>query len=273
MITYTGISGDIRNVVVCDLRSDTVTCPDAAMRAAMAQAEVGDDVYGEDTSILALESRMAGLLGKEAAVFMPTGTQSNLCAIMAHCGRSDQLIVGNTYHIFVDEAAGASVLAGVSMHAVAVDNIGAVSPETVRGAIQDDDFHSAISRLLCLENTAAGQVIPLDQMQAAAHVAWDAGLSVHLDGAQFFNAITALGCEAKELAACADSISVCFSKGLGAPSVLYWLDHPQSLPKPDAIAKSWAEVCAKLVFWPLPPVMRWIIIFQKCPQITIGQPR
>lgn len=217
MSTYAGMSGGIRNAVVCDLRSDTVTCPDTAMRAAMAQAEVGDDVYGEDTSILALEHRMAGLLGKEAAVFMPTGTQSNLCAIMAHCGRGDELIVGNTYHIFVDEAAGASVLAGVSMHAVAVDKIGAVSPETVRGAIKDDDFHSAISRLLCLENTVAGQVIPLDQMQAAAQVAWDAGLSVHLDGARFFNAITALGCEATELAACADSISVCFSKGLGAP--------------------------------------------------------
>ena len=217
MSTYTGLTGGIRNAIICDLRSDTVTSPDAAMRAAMAAAEVGDDVYGEDTSILALEHRMAGLLGKDAAVFMPTGTQSNLCAIMAHCGRGDELIVGDTYHIYVDEAAGASVLAGVSMYAVAVDEIGAVSPDAVRGAIKEDDFHSAISRLLCLENTVGGQVIPLDQMHAAAKVAWDAGLSVHLDGARFFNAITALGCDAKELADCADSVSVCFSKGLGAP--------------------------------------------------------
>jgi threonine aldolase len=217
MSNYSGMKTGIRNAVICDMRSDTVTGPDAAMRAAMATAEVGDDVYGEDPSILALEHRMAGLLGKDAAVFMPTGTQSNLCAIMAHCGRGDELIVGNTYHVYVDEAAGASVLASVSMHAVEVDEIGAVSPDAVRGALKEDDFHSAISRLLCLENTVGGQVIPLDQMKAAAQVAWDAGLSVHLDGARFFNAITVLGCDAKDLADCADSISVCFSKGLGAP--------------------------------------------------------
>lgn len=217
MSSYSGMTAGIRNAVICDMRSDTLTSPDTAMRAAMAAAEVGDDVYGEDTSILALEHRMAGLLGKEAAVFMPTGTQSNLCAIMAHCGRGDELIVGNTYHIYLDEAAGASVLAGVSMHAIAVDEIGALSPDAVRGAIKEDDVHSAISRLLCLENTVGGQVIPLDQMRATAQVARDAGLSVHLDGARFFNAITALGCDAKELADCADSVSVCFSKGLGAP--------------------------------------------------------
>jgi threonine aldolase len=217
MSTYGGMSSGMRNAVICDLRSDTVTCPDAAMRAAIAQAEVGDDVYGEDTSITALEHRMAGMLGKEAGVFMPTGTQSNLCAIMAHCGRGEELIVGDNYHIYVDEAAGASVLASVSMHAVPVDEGNAVTVEAVQGAIKEDDFHSAISRLLCLENTVGGQVIPLDKMRAAAQVAWDAGLSVHLDGARFFNAITALGCEAKALADCADSVSVCFSKGLGAP--------------------------------------------------------
>lgn len=217
MSTYAGMSSGIRNAIICDLRSDTVTCPDTAMRAVMSAAEVGDDVYGEDTSIIALEHRMAGLLGKDAAVFMPTGTQSNLCAIMAHCGRGDELIVGDTYHIFCDEAAGASVLAGVSMHAVPVDDGNAVTADAVRGAIKEDDFHSAISRLLCLENTVGGQVIPLDKMRAAAQVAWDSGLCVHLDGARFFNAITALGCNAKDLADCADSISVCFSKGLGAP--------------------------------------------------------
>ena len=113
MSTYGPMDSGIRNSIVCDLRSDTVTCPDDAMRSAMAAAEVGDDVYGEDPSIIALEYRMAGLLGKDAAMFVSSGTQSNLCAIMAHCGRGDELIVGDAYHIYADEAAGASVLAGV----------------------------------------------------------------------------------------------------------------------------------------------------------------
>ncbi len=204
--------------IICDLRSDTVTQPDAAMRAAIAGAKVGDDVYGEDTTILALEARMAEMLDKEAAVFFPTGTQSNLAAVMAHCGRGDEVIVGNRYHIFCDEAAGASVLAGVSLNPVAPETGGELAPATIAAAIKDDDPHYARSRLLCLENTVGGQAIPIAKMQAAAAVAWDAGLSVHLDGARFFNAITNLGCDAFELSACADSISVCLSKGLGAPA-------------------------------------------------------
>jgi threonine aldolase len=217
MSTYGAMHSSIRNAVVCDLRSDTVTHPDSAMRAAMAAAEVGDDVYGEDPSIIALENRMAGLLGKDAAMFVSSGTQSNLCAIMAHCGRGDELIVGDAYHIYVDEAAGASVLAGVSMHAIPVDDGNAVSAEQVKGAVKDDDPHYARSRLLCLENTVGGKAISLEKMRSPAQAAWDAELSVHLDGARFFNAITELKCTAKELADCADSISVCFSKGLGAP--------------------------------------------------------
>ena len=205
------------NSCLCDLRSDTMTAPDDAMRAAMATAVVGDDVYGEDPTVIALESRLATLLGKEAAVFMPTGTQSNLAGLMAHCGRGDEIIVGDAYHIYCDEAAGASVLAGISMNAIATQANGAVSPADVMAAIKVDDPHYARSRLLCLENTVGGQVIPLCDMQAAAQVAWNAGLSVHLDGARFFNAIAALGCEAIELANCADSISICMSKGLGAP--------------------------------------------------------
>ena len=217
MSTYGAMDSGIRNSIVCDLRSDTVTCPDDAMRSAMAAAEVGDDVYGEDPSIIALENRMAGFLGKDAAMFVSSGTQSNLCAIMAHCGRGDELIVGDTYHIYADEAAGASVLAGVSMHAIPVDDGNAVSAEQVKGTVKDDDPHYARSRLLCLENTVGGKAISLEKMRAPAQAAWDAGLSVHLDGARFFNAITELKCTAKELADCADSISVCFSKGLGAP--------------------------------------------------------
>ena len=205
------------NSCLCDLRSDTMTAPDDAMRAAMAAAVVGDDVYGEDPTVTALESRLATLLDKEAAVFMPTGTQSNLASLMAHCGRGDEIIVGDPYHIYCDEAAGASVLGGISMNAIATQANGAVSPADVTAAIKVDDPHYARSRLLCLENTVGGQVIPLDDMRAAARVAWDAGLFVHLDGARFFNAITALGCEAIELANYADSISICMSKGLGAP--------------------------------------------------------
>ena len=217
MSSYGKLRGNIRHAVVCDLRSDTVTCPDESMRAAMAAADVGDDVYGEDPSIIALENRMARLLGKEAAMFVSSGTQSNLCAIMAHCGRGDELIVGDGYHIYADEAAGASVLAGVSMHAIPLNADNAVSAEQIKYAVKEDDPHYARSRLLCLENTVGGKAIALDNMRAPAQAAWDAGLSVHLDGARFFNAITDLNCTAKELADCADSVSVCFSKGLGAP--------------------------------------------------------
>lgn len=205
------------NGCLCDLRSDTMTGPDAAMYAAMTSAAVGDDVYGEDPTVAALEHRLADMLGKEVAVFFPTGTQSNLAAVMAHCGRGDEIIIGNKYHIYCDEAAGVSVLAGVSMNAVPTGPDGALTPETVRGGIKEDDPHYARSRLLCLENTVGGQVISLERMNAASAAARNAGLAVHLDGARFFNAITALGCDAKALADCADSVSVCMSKGLGAP--------------------------------------------------------
>ncbi|MBL4811213.1 MAG: low-specificity L-threonine aldolase [Rhodobacteraceae bacterium] len=206
-----------RTNALCDLRSDTVTRPDAGMFAAIAAAEVGDDVYGEDPSVNALEQKMAELLGKEAAVFFPSGTQSNLAAIMAHCGRGDEVIVGDQYHIYHDEAAGASVLAGVSLCPIPTRIGGEVSPTDIAAALKVDDPHYAISRLLCLENTVSGRAISLAKMTAAAQVAKTAGLAVHLDGARFFNAVTVLGCAPKELADCTDTVSVCLSKGLGAP--------------------------------------------------------
>ena len=211
----TGMSGS--NSCLCDLRSDTTTVPDTVMRAAMQAAAVGDDVYGEDPSVTALEHHMATLLGLEAAVFFPSGTQSNLAAVMAHCGRGDEIIIGDRYHIYCDEAAGASVLAGVSMQPIATLEDGALDPAAIASAIKEDDPHYAQSRLLCLENTVGGQAVSLDQMSAAAGVARAAGLAVHLDGARFFNAVTALGCAAPDLARCADTVSVCMSKGLGAP--------------------------------------------------------
>ena len=218
MSLYSGMTkSSTGNTPVCDLRSDTVTRPDDAMRAAIAAAEVGDDVYGDDPTALQLEAEMADRLGKEAAVFFPTGTQSNLAAVMAHCGRGDEVIVGDCYHINCDEAAGAAVLGSASLCAVPTEAGGEIHPDTIVAAIKDDDPHYARSRLLCLENTVHGRAIPIEKMQAASKAARDHGLAVHLDGARFFNAITALDCDAPTLAGTSDTVSICLSKGLGAP--------------------------------------------------------
>lgn len=219
MSAYGGMTlRDGRNVEVqCDLRSDTVTQPDAGMRAAMAAAEVGDDVYGDDPTVNRLEATMAERMGKEAGLYVSSGTQSNLLALLAHCRRGEEVIVGSEYHIYADEAAGASVLGGMSLCPVETESGGEIAPEVVRGAIKEDDSHYAVSRLLCLENTVHGRALSLDAMEAPAEVARAAGLSVHLDGARFFNAITALQCDATELSGVADTVSVCLSKGLGAP--------------------------------------------------------
>jgi len=203
---------------VCDLRSDTVTCPDDAMRDAIAKARVGDDVYEEDPSILQLESEMAVRLGKEAGLFFPSGTQSNLAALMAHCARGEEIIVGKDYHVYSDEAAGASVLAGISLCPVPTQPGGEIHPDIVAASIKDEDVHYARTKLLCLENTVGGKAIPVDKMRAASAIARERGLLIHLDGARIFNAISALECKAKELGAVADTISVCLSKGLGAPA-------------------------------------------------------
>lgn len=203
--------------VLCDLRSDTVTRPCEGMRKAMAEAEVGDDVWGDDPTVLSLQARMAEMMGKEAALFMPSGTQSNLCALLAHCGRGEAAIVGAPYHIYHDEANGASVLGGIALHPIPVGTDMAPSPQAVADQIQPDDPHYAVSRLLCLENTVSGQAIELETLRAVAAPARAAGLSVHLDGARFFNAITALGCQPHELAGIMDSVSICLSKGLGCP--------------------------------------------------------
>lgn len=219
MSAYGGmVLADGRNVeVICDLRSDTVTQPDAAMRAAMAAAEVGDDVYGDDPSVNRLEAVMAERLGKEAGLFVTSGTQSNLLALLAHCARGEEAIVGRDYHIYADEAAGASVLGGLSLCPVPTGSLGEVSAQAVAGAVKEDDSHYAVSRLLCLENTVHGRALSLDAIRAPVDAARAAGLSTHLDGARFFNAITALGCDATDLASLTDTVSACMSKGLGAP--------------------------------------------------------
>lgn len=203
--------------VVCDLRSDTLTQPDAAMRKAMANAEVGDDVYGEDPSVSQLESTLAERLGKDAALFVPSGTQSNLIAMLSHCGRGEEVITGRDYHVYKYEAGGVSVLGGCILDPRPVSTDGGLQAADVAAALKEDDFHHPISRLVSLENTHNGKAVPLTRCQEVIDVARAAGLATHLDGARFFNATVALQCGEKTLAAPFDTVSVCLSKGLGAP--------------------------------------------------------
>ncbi|OYV00308.1 MAG: low-specificity L-threonine aldolase [Burkholderiales bacterium PBB5] len=210
---------------VIDLRSDTVTRPTAAMRQAMAQAEVGDDVFGDDPTVNALQARVAAMLGKEAALFMPSGTQSNLCALMAHCQRGDEYLVGQQAHTYKYEGGGAAVMGSIQPQPIAHQADGTLALADIAAAIKPDDAHFAVSRLLALENTIGGQVLPLAYQQEAAALARRHGLSVHLDGARLFNAAVATAQRdggrsldhARAIADVYDSVSVCFSKGLGAP--------------------------------------------------------
>ena len=204
-----------------DLRSDTVTRPTAAMRAAMAAADVGDDVFGDDPSVNALQERIAALLGKEAALFVSSGTQGNLVAVMTHCGRGDEYIVGQSAHTYRYEAGGAAVLGSVQPQPLEHEPDGSLALADIAAAIKPDDSHFARSRLLCLENTIGGKVLPLDYLARATALARERGLASHLDGARLFNAAVALGgdpyANARSIADQFDSVSVCFSKGLGAP--------------------------------------------------------
>lgn len=219
MNQYAGMTrAEGRNQPICDLRSDTVTRPDAGMMAAIAAADLGDDVYGEDPQVNRLEASLAERLGKEAGLFLPTGTQSNLVALLAHCGRGEEILVGVDYHVNKYEAAGASVLGGIALCPLPISEEGALLPDAIRAAVKPDDSHMAVSRLLSLENTHNGQAISLTQTQAAADAARASGLSVHLDGARFFNGIAALGCAEGDLAAIPDTLSICLSKGLGTPA-------------------------------------------------------
>ena len=200
-----------------DLRSDTVTRPTPAMRAAMAAAEVGDDVFGDDPSVNALQARIAAELGKEAALFMPSGTQSNLTAVLCHCQRGDEFIAGQHSHAYRYEAGGAAVLGSVQPQPLEQAEDGTMSLAAIEAAIKPDDMHFARTRLLALENTWGGRVLPPAYVEEATALARRHGLATHLDGARFFNAVVASGSTPAGLARDFDSISVCFSKGLGAP--------------------------------------------------------
>jgi threonine aldolase len=207
--------------MIVDLRSDTVTRPTAAMREAMHRAELGDDVFGDDPSVNALQEQIAALLGKEAALFMPSGTQSNLAAIMSHCGRGDEYIVGQGAHCYRYEAGGAAVLGSVQPQPLANQADGSLALADIEAAVKPDDEHFARSRLLALENTLGGKVLPLAYLTQATALARGRGLATHLDGARLFNAAVALDgdarANARAIAGHFDSVSVCFSKGLGAP--------------------------------------------------------
>ena len=201
-----------------DLRSDTVTKPTAAMRAAMAAAEVGDDVFGDDPTVNALQQRIAAMLGKEAALFVPTGTQSNLCGLMSHCQRGEEYIVGQMAHTYRWEGGGAAVLGSIQPQPLLQQADGTIALADIEANIKPDDAHFAVTRLLALENTWGGQVLPLSYIEEATALARRRGLATHLDGARLFNAAVASGQPARAIAQHFDSVSVCFSKGLGAPA-------------------------------------------------------
>ncbi|SMQ70308.1 L-threonine aldolase [Devosia lucknowensis] len=205
------------NAIRHDFRSDTVTQPSAGMRAAMAKAEVGDDVFGDDPTVNLLEQRMAGMLGKDAALFVPSGTMSNLLALMSHCGRGDEFIAGQKAHLYVNEAGGAAVLGSIQPQPIAHQADGTMALAEIEAAIKPDDNHYARTRVICLENTFGGRVIPVDYMAAVSAIADRHALGLHLDGARAFNASLALGMDIRDFTAPFDTVSICLSKGLGAP--------------------------------------------------------
>jgi threonine aldolase len=210
---------------IVDLRSDTVTRPTPGMRAAMDSAPLGDDVFGDDPSVNALQDKIAGMLGFEAALFVPTGTQSNLCAILSHCQRGDEYIVGQMQHCYRWEAGGGAVFGSVQPQPLEHQADGSLALADIAAAIKPDDPHFARTRMLALENTLGGKLLPFAFIEQATELAQRSGLARHLDGARLFNAAVAQAAqtggdaraEARRIAQRFDSVSVCFSKGLGAP--------------------------------------------------------
>lgn len=203
-----------------DLRSDTVTKPTPAMRTAMENAEVGDDVFHEDPTVNRLEALVAEMLGKEAAVFVASGTMGNLVSVLAHCGRGDEMILGDKTHIFLAEQGGAAAFGGIQPRTVANQADGTLDLEVVEASIRSDNDHFPVTRLVCIENThnvCGGRALPVAYMDAIGDLAHSHGLKLHVDGARLWNAAVALDIAPSRLVREADSVSVCLSKGLGAP--------------------------------------------------------
>lgn len=205
---------------IIDLRSDTITRPTPAMREAMARAEVGDDVFGEDPTVNRLQDMAAERLGKEAALFVASGTMGNLVCLLSHCGRGDEMIVGDQAHTYIYEQGGSAALGGIHPRPLPNQPDGTIRLQDIEAAIRADNEHFPRTRLICLENThnrCGGAVLTPEYMQAVGRLARRHGLALHLDGARIFNAAVALGVDVKELAADADSVTFCLSKGLAAP--------------------------------------------------------
>lgn len=202
---------------VFDFRSDTVTRPDEAMRAAMAAADVGDDVYGDDKTTTRLEARVADMLGKAAGLFVSSGTQSNLIAILCHAARGEEFLSGQSYHTIYYEAGGAATLGGVIPCPLPVDAAGRLSKKDIDKAVKPNDFHHPVTRLLCLENTVNGRIQTVAHLSSLCAAARRHELYCHLDGARLMNAAVASNMQPDAFAASFDSVSLCLSKGLAAP--------------------------------------------------------
>ena len=231
---------------IVDLRSDTVTRPTPAMRTAMAEAEVGDDVFGEDPTVNRLEAMAAERFGHESALLVASGTQGNLLALLTHCGRGDEYICGQQAHNYRTEGGGAAVLGGIQPQPIEVEADGTLDLDEVAAAIKPDDFHYARTRLLSLENTISGKVLPLAYMRAARALCDRHGLALHLDGARVCNAAVALGVELAEIASLFDSVSICLSKGLGCPAgTLLVGSRETSSWRRGAGARWWAAACVR----------------------------
>jgi len=216
---------------IVDLRSDTVTRPSAGMRRAMLEAELGDDVFGDDPTVNRLQARAAELFGFEAALFFPSGTQSNLAALMSHCQRGEEVILGQEAHSYRYEAGGAAVLGSIQSQAIANREDGTLELAEVEAAIKPDDPHFARTRLLALENTIGGRVLPRAYLETALALAKRRALATHLDGARIFNASTQLEMNVRHLCAGFDSVSACLSKGLGAPAGTVLLGRSEFIAK------------------------------------------
>ena len=206
---------EFKNLI--DFRSDTVTLPSKEMLSAIQDAKMGDDVYDEDDEVNELQKYAANLLGKEAGLFFPSGTQSNLTAMLSHCQRGDEALIGKNYHTNVYEARGVSVLGGVGICPIETSETGSMDVGDMLNEIKDDDPHYAVTKLLCLENTISGKVQPQNELEVLANAAHKKNLKVHLDGARLFNAHIYTGASMESLTNCFDSVSLCLSKGLGAP--------------------------------------------------------
>lgn len=205
---------------IVDLRSDTVTLPSPAMRKAMAEAELGDDVFGEDPTINKLQEMAAERMGKEAGLFVASGTMGNLVALLTHCRRGEEIILGDRAHIFLNEGGGCAALGSILPHTIPNRPDGTLALEEIEAAIRDDNVHHPRTRLVCLENThnyCGGAVLSARYTEQVAALAHGRGLALHVDGARIFNAAVALGVKAGELVRGADSVSFCLSKGLAAP--------------------------------------------------------